>query len=257
MSIEYLSDADAQRQPGLRMVYVKGVPSPWGEAAKGILHHKDIAVSATYLDVTSDAQAAWTGGLRSAPIAVYNDEAPIGGWREILMLAERLAPTPSLLPADPQTQERVLLLSHLLCGENGLGWVRRVQAIDAGLRGEGGFPKPVAEYLGNKYGFSADSARNATARVVELLALFTEQLTQQARAESPYLVGDSLSAADFYCAAFMGLFAPLPSEQCAMHPRTRAAFETLDAATAAALDPILLRHRDHLYNTAMALPLSL
>ena len=238
MSIEYLSDADAQRQPGLRMVYVKGVPSPWGEAAKGILHHKGIAVSATYLDVTSD-------------------EAPIGGWREILMLAERLAPTPSLLPADPQTQERVLLLSHLLCGENGLGWVRRVQAIDAGLRGEGGFPKPVAEYLGNKYGFSADSARNATARVVELLALFTEQLTQQARAESPYLVGDSLCAADFYCAAFMGLFAPLPSEQCAMHPKTRAAFETLDAATAAALDPILLRHRDHLYDTAMVLPLSL
>ena len=37
----------------------------------------------------------------------------------------------------------------------------------------------------------------------------------------------------------------------------RAAFETLDTQTAAALDPILLTHRDMMYAQYLELPLSL
>ena len=55
----------------------------------------------------------------------------------------------------------------------------------------------------------------------------------------------------------VALFAPLPDAQCAMDPLTRAAFETLDAATKAALDPVLLEHRDLMYERHLALPLSL
>jgi hypothetical protein len=55
----------------------------------------------------------------------------------------------------------------------------------------------------------------------------------------------------------MALFAPLPQEQCAMDASSRAAFETLDAATAAALDPMLLEHRDMMYRERLVLPLSL
>ena len=43
MTFEYVSVAEAMQRGGLRMVVVGGVPSPWGEAAKGILHIKGIA----------------------------------------------------------------------------------------------------------------------------------------------------------------------------------------------------------------------
>ena len=32
-----ISIAQAREQPGLRLVLLRGVPSPWGQAAKGIL----------------------------------------------------------------------------------------------------------------------------------------------------------------------------------------------------------------------------
>jgi hypothetical protein len=62
---------------------------------------------------------------------------------------------------------------------------------------------------------------------------------------------------DIYGAAFMALFRPLPEAECAMHAGVRAGFEWLDAPTAAALDPILLEHRDRVYARHLELPLSL
>ena len=53
------------------------------------------------------------------------------------------------------------------------------------------------------------------------------------------------------------MFAPLPEAQCKMKDATRAAFETLDKATEAGLDPIILKHRDHMYAQHLELPLSL
>ena len=62
---------------------------------------------------------------------------------------------------------------------------------------------------------------------------------------------------DVYSATFTAMFAPLPHAQCAMEANTRAAFETLDAPTKAALDPILLEHRAMMYAEHLELPLSL
>ena len=42
MGFEYVSVEEAIVRDGLRMVVVGGVPSPWGEAAKGLLHIKGI-----------------------------------------------------------------------------------------------------------------------------------------------------------------------------------------------------------------------
>jgi hypothetical protein len=42
-----------------------------------------------------------------------------------------------------------------------------------------------------------------------------------------------------------------------MHPGTRAAFEFSEPATDAALDEILLKHRDMMYQRHLELPLSL
>jgi len=238
------------------MVVVGGVPSPWGEAAKGILHIKGIDWTAVRLVYDSEPLKAWAG-QRSGPVALYDDERPRAGWAEILLLAERLAPTPALLPEDAAERALAFGLAHEICGEDGLGWARRLQLIHAGLQGAGGFPPRVAAYLAKKYGHSPDTGSAAGARVVVLLEMLAGRLKAQRTAGSRYYVGNALSAVDIYSATFMALLSPLPQSQCAMDAGSRAAFETLDAATDAALDPMLLEHRDMMYREWLVLPLSL
>ena len=55
----------------------------------------------------------------------------------------------------------------------------------------------------------------------------------------------------------MTMFSPLPPEQCEMLDMIRDAFAVMDDATAAALDPVLIEHRDFIYNEFLELPLSL
>jgi glutathione S-transferase len=256
MAFEYVSVDEAIARRGWRMVVVGGVPSPWGEAAKGILHIKGIDWAAVRLVYDSEPLKAWAG-QRSGPVAIYDDERPRPGWAEILLLAERLAPTPALLPKDAAERALAFGLAHELCGEDGLGWARRLQLIHAGLQGAGGFPPRVAAYLAKKYGHSPEAGSAAGARVVALLEMLAARLKAQREAGSRYYAGNALSAVDVYSATFMALLAPLPHEHCAMEASSRAALETLDAATAAALDPMLLEHRDMMYRERLALPLSL
>jgi glutathione S-transferase len=256
VAFQYVSVEEAMTRGGLRMVVVGGVPSPWGEAAKGILHIKGIEWVAVRLDYESEPLKKWAG-QRSGPVAIYDSEPPRPGWAEILFLSERLAPTPSLLPADPAERALVFGLSHEICGEAGLGWSRRLQLVHAGLQDAGGFPDRVARYLGKKYGYSPEAGAASGARVAELLGMLAARLKAQHKAGSRYYVGGSLTAVDIYSATFAALFDPLPPDQCAMQGSTRAAFEMRDAQTEAALDPILLKHRDMIYAEYLALPLSL
>ena len=256
MSFEYIGVEEARRRNGLRMVVVGNVPSPWGEAAKGILHIKGIEWAAVRLVYDSESLREWAG-QRSGPVAIYEDEKPRAGWAEILLLAERLAPAPSLLPADPAERALAFGLSHEICGEGGLGWSRRLQLIHAGVRNAGGFPEQVAKYLGKKYGYRPETGAAATARVAALLGMLGARLKSQHEKGNRYYLGNAPSAVDVYSAAFMALFRPLAHEQCAMSSSTRAAFETRDAQTEAALDPVLLGHRDMMYAEHLELPLSL
>jgi glutathione S-transferase len=256
MSFQYLTVEKAIPAPGLRMVVVGNVPSPWGEAAKGIFHLKRIPFSAVRLAYDNDALRQWTGGALSGPVAIYNDEIPRTGWAEILMLAERLAPEPALLPLEPLERARALSVAEKFCAPDGLGWTRRLQVVHAGLTGAGGFKERVAGYLGKKYGYDAAHAPDYGARVRQLLGELAATLRER-RGEGPYYLGRTLSAADIYSATFMALFVPLPEIHCAMHPDIRAAFEWLDDETAAALPPILVEHRDMMYARHLELPLSL
>ena len=72
MSFEYIDVDAAIARRGLRMVVVGGVPSPWGEAAKGILHVKGIEWAAVRLAYDSEPLKRWAG-QRSGPVAVYDD----------------------------------------------------------------------------------------------------------------------------------------------------------------------------------------
>jgi len=256
MTFQYVNVEDAIKRDGLRMVVVGAVPSPWGEAAKGILHIKGIEWVAVRLAYDSEPLKKWAG-QPSGPVAFYENERPRSGWAEILLLAERLAPTPSLLPSDPAERALVFGLAHEICGEAGLGWSRRLQLVHAGMQNAGGFSEAVASYLGKKYGYSPEVGATSGARVAELVGMLVARLRAQRDAGSRYYVGTSLTAADVYSATFAALFGPLPPDQCDMRHGTRAAFETRDAQTEAALDPILFEHRDMMYAEYLELPLSL
>jgi glutathione S-transferase len=251
MPVTYLSTEQAIARPGLRMVVVGNVPSPWGEAAKGIFHIKRLDWAAVRLAYDDDAQRQWAG-QRSGPIAIYNDEPPRAGWAEILLLAERLAPEPALVPADAAERATMFGLAHEICGQEGLGWARRLQLVHAGA-----FGPRADQYLARKYGYSPAVGANATTRVAALLRLLATRLTTQRQAGSPYYLGTTPTAVDVYSATFVGLFRPLPPEHCPMTEAFRGAYDRRDPETDAALDPILLEHRDMMYARHLELPLSL
>ena len=256
MPIEYVDLDQARKSDGLRMVVVPRVPSPWGEAAKGILHVKQIPWLAVRLDQGSAEMADWTG-QRSGPVAMYQNEAPRSGWAEILLLAERLAPKPGLLPNDPEERALAIGLCHEICGEMGLGWCGRLQGVHAGLTGGTGFPEGIAQYLGSKYGYRADEAAANQARVVSIIEMLVTCLLRQRDSGSRFYLGDSITAVDIYSATFMALLEPLPHDQCPMPDIMRKAFRTSDPETEKALDPILFEHRDQIYRDFLELPLSL
>lgn len=255
MPVKFVSLEDAKAASGLRMTTVSGVPSPWGEAAKGILHVKGLDwLGVRHIPMDQEMQA-WSCA-HNAPALKFDDEIPRTNWAEILMLAERLQPEPSLLPAEAEARTRMFGLAHQLMGEGGLGWSRRLQLIHLGMQMEGPARKST-EYLAAKYGYSPEATEAASKRVLDLLALLSGQLKAQREAGSEYLIGDSLTALDIYSAAVMALFQPLPSEQCDMNPASRMAFSFLDELTKNALDQALIEHRDRIYQRHLELPLTL
>ena len=251
MPVTYLGTEQAIARPGLRMVVVGGVPSPWGEAAKGILHMKGIDWAAVRLAYDSEPLKEWAG-QRSGPVAIYDKEPPRAGWAEILLLAERLAPQPSLLPADAAERATMFGLAHEICGQEGLGWTRRLQLIDAGA-----FGPRAGQYLARKYGYSPAAGAAAGTRVAALLRMLAARLAAQRLAGNPYYLGKTPTAVDVYSATCLALFKPLPAEHCPMDEAIRPAFSRRDPETDAALDPILLEHRDMMYARHLELPLSL
>lgn len=239
------------------MTLVKGIANPWGEAAKGIFQIKGIKWQTVYHDPFSKEMAKWFGS-KSAPAVAFNEETPVSDWKDILDLGERLNPDVSLLPDDETSRDLVLEYSRLLCGKHGLAWYSRLEQVHKGLSGaDGGYPKPMAEYLAAKYGYNPDDASAYEAKVVDILSIFTQRLKEQKKAGSRFYVGNSLTAADIYSATVMGYFNPLPAEQCKMMDLIRTVLENQSEAVMAALDPILIEHRDFIYSEYLELPVQL
>ena len=251
--VEFVEATEAKARSGLRMSCVGGVPSPWGEAAKGILHVKQIPWVGIRLGPGNVELVEWTGQA-SAPVAMYEDEPPRSGWAEILLLAERLAPAIPLVPEDAAERATLFGLSHEICGEMGLGWCRRLTGVADGLEGRGGFGKGISGYLGDKYGYRDGCGPEARQRVIDIARMLAARLHENG---SGYYLGDRLTALDIYSATFVAMLNPLPPEQCPMPEPLRAAFESLDEPTRKALDPILFEHRDRIYAEHLELPLTL
>ncbi len=256
MPVNYVDTAVAKEASGIRVSFVSNVPSPWGEAVKAILHVKGLDYLAFRLDTQDTEQIAWTGH-ESAPVLLNDDDAALSGWVDILLFAEQKAPTPPLLPSDPEQRAFALGLSHELIGAQGLAWARRAQQIHGGLTGGSGFSPGVSAYLAAKYGYTPQIGAAAEGRVVALLTMLSNRLKHQAELGHAYLLGSAMTCVDIYAATTCALFAPLPEADCAMRASTRAIFEDVSPAIATALDPVLLAHRDRMYRDHLELPLAL
>jgi glutathione S-transferase len=245
-----VSLSEARTLPGLRLALVAGFPSPWGEAAKGILRVKRLPfVRATRLP--SDPPGVledWTKQA-SFPVLAYEQERPRSGWAEILWLAERLAPEPALIPRDAERRALFFGLCHEVCGEEGLGWMRRIEMVHAGLPSG----DPIMRWLGDKYGYTPELAARASGRVREVLRLLDAQLQRGGK----YLMGDALSALDIYLATFLNIIAPLPPELLPRSPFLSAITSAVDPEVARILAPRLLAHRDRIYREHLELPVVL
>lgn len=253
--VDVISIAAARERGGLRMVSLAGVPSPWTEAAKGIFRVKgiDYVLARRGEDEAEDAAAQWVGNV-GVPAVVYENEPVRTGWAEILLLAERLAPEPALLPADPEQRALALGLSHEICGEMGLGWCQRLvmMGVSFGTRPGEGFPRQIAEYLAPRYGWRDGADTIGKARVIELLAMFSRQLDGH-----EYVLNDTLSAVDIYLATFINLIRPLPQDLLPMPEMIRSAYTCVDEDIMAACDARIRAHQERIYERHLELPVRL
>ncbi len=251
--MDYVSVAEARSMPGLRLALSAGTCGPWGEAAKAVFKARGVAFVPVrqHIMQANEELVEWTG-FRNAPVAVYENEPGVAGWTEILMLAERLGSGPSLLPADQIERMLALGISAEICSPGGFGWERRLSMMnpDRPLRSGDG-----KDFMSRAYGVRPGVAEQAARRVIAILEGLARQLAIQQATGSEYFVGDSLSAPDLYWACFSQLVGPLPEEQCPMGPDMRAVYSYITPEIAAAVDPILIEHRDRVWQRHIGLPM--
>lgn len=249
--MKYVELDEAIRADGLRIVIVKAMPSAWGVAAKGMAEYKGLEfVVAHQIPMGENRELLAWAGTNSAPVVAWNDEPPVNRWNDILLLLERLAPEKRLVPEDAKQRIQVFGIGHELCGELGFGWNRRLPAMR---------PPPGGEVsaFGRKYGYNDTDAALANGRVIALMEELAALLRVQRERGSDYLVGHAVTAADFYWAAFSNFVAIQPPEEMPMNPEARPAFEKVPSKVRAAIDPILIEHRDRIMRTYYRLPIDL
>ncbi|MCZ6773381.1 MAG: hypothetical protein O7G83_15580 [Proteobacteria bacterium] len=254
--MEYVDIDKAISTAGLRIILVQGFPSPWGQAAKAMMEHKglDYVVGPQQAGGPNPEIVAWSG-VNSAPVVAWNNEKPINRWDDILLLLERLAPDKPLVPQRGSERVQLFGLSHEICGELGFGWNRRLDMFRPAME-SGEAPEGVVS-MSNKYGYNETDAALANQRTIALLELLTEKLTAQKDKGSDYLIGTQVTAADFYWAAFSNLVVIQPPEECPLDPGVRPMFENTPADVAAAVDPILIEHRNKIMQAHFKIPMEL
>lgn len=252
--LKYLPVPELKTRDGLRLVIVKGTPSPWGQAAKAMIEYKGLSYTAgLQIPRVENVELLQWAGTNSGPVVAWNDEKPINNWLAILNLLERLEPDRSLLPADRALRSDVIGLGNEICGELGLGWNRRLSLYRPAIS-SGAAPQAVVS-MGQKYGYNDDDVSLAVARQIAGLELLAQRLDRQHAQGSEYLVGDSLTAVDFYWAAFSTIFILPPADWVPLGVDRRPMFATIEPEVAAAIAPSLIAHRDRILQQHFKLPM--
>jgi hypothetical protein len=251
--MQYKTVAEAKDLPGLRLALTAGGPAPWSQAAKSVFHVKKIPYIpvAQHSGQANEELVAWTGH-RNAPVAMYDKEPARTGWYEILMLAERLAPTPSLVPQNVEERATMIGLSNELCGEEGFTWQARHLMFDTVLKAQGDAFKQNPMY--QAYGYSVQNAAAAPGKIRPILAALSARLHKQQGAGSRYFVSGQLTALDLYWANMSQIVDPYPPEKNPMPDFFRQVWAPIRAAVESALDPILIAHRDFIFAQHLTLP---
>lgn len=255
--MKYLSVAEGRVHGGLRLVLTMGLPAPWGESAKAVLRLRNVP----YVPVgqepmgSNDDLVAWTG-IRNAPIAICGDEPPVHNWYDILMLAERLGSGPSLLPVRSAERSQCLGLCMEIAAQQGFAWNARLWML-APLMGTdpATATTPVHRNMLQQYGMSAAAAEAAPGRVADIVRNLAQQLRAQRGRGLEYLVGSRLTAIDVYWVCFSQMIAPLPQNVNPVPDYVRELYGAPPAVVAATLDPLLLEHRDRIFERHIGLPL--
>lgn len=255
--MQYRSAAEARHMSGVRLALTAGVPGPWSMSAKAILKLKGIA----FVPVeqvgggANEDLVAWTGH-RNAPVLVDEGGECRTGWLEILKWAERVAPTPALLPRDAARHEAAVGLADLICGEDGYAWSARLFMLDAMVRARG--DEALANPMVRDYGYDPTVLPAALERVSGILDHLSGRLNAQQQAGSPYFVGSGLTAVDVYWAYFSQLLDALPDEISPTPLPLRKGWGAFGKALARGgyeADPILIRHRDLMFERHLPTPL--
>tara|TARA_B100001093_G_scaffold180166_1_gene172753 strand:+ start:842 stop:1636 length:795 start_codon:yes stop_codon:yes gene_type:complete len=262
--LDYIKPSDAKGLRGLRLVLTIGVPGPWGESAKKMFEYKDI----DYVSVEqhpaepNEDLVAWTG-VRNAPIAVYNDEAPKTNFQDIVALAERFNPEQSLTPEGWDERITCFGISNEICGEGGFGWSRRLMARSS-LRKRSlsqreteilsTAPNLDKDTMSRAYGASESQSLKASERVLEILIGLGNRIKEQKAAGSSYFVGDRLTSCDIHWACFSNMLLPLPERVNPMPEWLRLSYADIGFIKLSDFEE-LLEHRDMVFEKHLKLPL--
>jgi glutathione S-transferase len=238
---------------GLRLVLLKGYPSPWGQAAKAMMEYKDLPFIAGEMEAGQPKEKlkAWAG-VDSAPVVAANSSPPINRWNDILLLLEELSPNKPLIPIEPDLRVQFWGIAHAICAEDGFGWNRRLDGLHRGAKV--GFNP---ERFGKKYGYTTESGKKAEYKSVQFMRYLSGVLKRQREKGISYIVGNSVSAVDFYWAAFSNLVVLQSPEACPVDDSIRERFENVSSKVVEAFDPILRSHRDQIMSEYFKIPMEL
>lgn len=255
--ITYIEVEQAIKMSGLRVVLSPGLPQPWSEAAKSLLYVKKLPYVKVRQELFGEniPLLRWTAQA-SAPVAVWNDEPPRSSWMDQLYLFERLAPEPRMIPEE--FEQRVLMfgLAREICGEWGYTWRTRHEVVRKHTEtAPDDATRSLFKAHGDKYGYTPELGVVAVEKLTEILRRLAGHLESQKRRGSRYFIGNTLTALDIYWACHATTIRPLPPEVCPMPENFRAVYTASNPKILAAASPILLEHRDYIYETHLELPL--
>ena len=208
-NLEFISlDKAAEMKTGTRVTFIPGIQALYAEALKNICHVKKIPLNRVLhpmmgvdKETGEDRQAELYNltSQTSLPTMFHNEERPRNDWIEQLSLAEQIgdADSPTLIPNNFELRLEMFGLCAVVVAEDGLVWNARILN-----------DSPLAQ----KYGYSEKASASALAKIAEIIHLIDGRLEAQEKQGSPYLIGESLSAADVYWATMCMIILPASPE---------------------------------------------
>ena len=193
---------------GTRITFIPGAQALYSEALKNICFVKKIPLIRVIHpqmgidDATGEDRQARLYELTSQtslPTMLNENERPRNVWIEQLALAEQIGATdaPALIPNSFELRVEVFGLCAVILAEDGFTWNMRIL---------------VDNPTGRKYGYSEEASAAAPGKIADVINLIDSRLQTQQERRSPYLVGDSLTAADIYWATMSMSVLPVPTD---------------------------------------------